>query len=277
MGRCKHLGLLKSSLSYTPHLSGASILLLDFITSLVPWSPQGVAAADSCWIRDTVLPFGCPLGSEIWSPEITMSVTSLFTDMAGNIPLYNIHNIPSIHNPIITAHDPNSQQHCESALRKLFPAQPWAAASLCVKWAPGNPPHQPPHLGSSDCSLSIPLLSMTQAVTTTSGLIGEHGNGFLPDNFSPSLGHMCVCVCVCVCVCALSCFHHAQLLATLWTVAHQTPLSMEFSMQEYWSGLPFPSPGIFLTQGSNPGLLHCRQILYHLSHQGSPSLPFTHC
>ena len=34
--------------------------------------------------------------------------------------------------------------------------------------------------------------------------------------------------------------------------------------------LPFPSPGIFPTQGSNPGLLHCRQILYHQSHQGSP-------
>ena len=31
----------------------------------------------------------------------------------------------------------------------------------------------------------------------------------------------------------------------------------------------FPSPGIFSTQGSNPGLLHCRQILYHLSHQRS--------
>ena len=30
--------------------------------------------------------------------------------------------------------------------------------------------------------------------------------------------------------------------------------------------------GIFWTQGLNPGLLHCRQILYHLSHQGSPSL-----
>ena len=29
-----------------------------------------------------------------------------------------------------------------------------------------------------------------------------------------------------------------------WTVAHQAPLSMEFSRQEYWSGLPFPSPGI---------------------------------
>ena len=30
--------------------------------------------------------------------------------------------------------------------------------------------------------------------------------------------------------------------------------------------------GIFLTQGSNPGLQHCKQILYHLSHQGSPSV-----
>ena len=32
-------------------------------------------------------------------------------------------------------------------------------------------------------------------------------------------------------------------LETAWTVAHQAPLSMEFSRQEYWSGLPFPSPG----------------------------------
>ena len=38
------------------------------------------------------------------------------------------------------------------------------------------------------------------------------------------------------------------------------------SRQEYWSGLPFPSPGIFPTQGSNPGLLHCRQMLYSLSY-----------
>ena len=34
-----------------------------------------------------------------------------------------------------------------------------------------------------------------------------------------------------------------QLFATLWSVAHQTPLSMGFFRQEYWSGLPFPSPG----------------------------------
>ena len=36
----------------------------------------------------------------------------------------------------------------------------------------------------------------------------------------------------------------AQLFATLWTVARQAPLSMGFSRQEYWSGLPFRSPGI---------------------------------
>ena len=52
-------------------------------------------------------------------------------------------------------------------------------------------------------------------------------------------------------------------------LVYQAPLSMEFSRQEHWSGLPFSSPGIFLTQGSNPGLLHFRQFLYHLNHQGS--------
>ena len=46
---------------------------------------------------------------------------------------------------------------------------------------------------------------------------------------------------------------------------------MRLSRQEYWSGLLFPSPGNFPTQGSNPGLPHCRQTLYHLSHQGSPN------
>ena len=36
---------------------------------------------------------------------------------------------------------------------------------------------------------------------------------------------------------------HAPLLATSWTLASQAPLFMAFSRQEYWSGLPFPSPG----------------------------------
>ena len=57
--------------------------------------------------------------------------------------------------------------------------------------------------------------------------------------------------------------------ATAWTVALQASLSMGFPRQEYWSVLPFLSLGIFLTQGSNPHLLHCRQILYCLSHQGT--------
>ena len=57
-------------------------------------------------------------------------------------------------------------------------------------------------------------------------------------------------------VCMLSRFSHVRLFATLWTVAHQAPPSMRFSRQEYWSGLPCPSPGIVLTQGSSPRLLH---------------------
>ena len=55
---------------------------------------------------------------------------------------------------------------------------------------------------------------------------------------------------------------------TPWTIVRQPPQSREFSRQEYWSGLPFPTPRIFSTQGSNPGLPLCRQILYLLSHQG---------
>ena len=55
---------------------------------------------------------------------------------------------------------------------------------------------------------------------------------------------------------------HVQLCPTLlrppWTVAYQALLSIKFSRQAYWSGLPFLLQGIFLTQGSNPGFPHCR-------------------
>ena len=97
---------------------------------------------------------------------------------------------------------------------------------------------------------------------------------------------------------------------TPWTIAHKAPLSMGFSRQEYWNGLPCPPPGDLPnpgiepkspalqadsllsepsgkpkntgvgslallqgncpTRGSNPGLPHCRWILYQLSHQRSP-------
>ena len=59
-----------------------------------------------------------------------------------------------------------------------------------------------------------------------------------------------------MCACMLSCFSLVGLCVTLWPVAHQALLSMEFSRQEYWSGLPCPLQGIFLTQGLNPHLLH---------------------
>ena len=111
------------------------------------------------------------------------------------------------------------------------------------------------------------------------------------------------------CAQSLSCI---QLFGTKWTVACQPPLSMRFSRQEHWSGLPCPPPGdlpnpgvesrsptlqadslpseppgkpmntgvgslsllqgIFPTQGLNWGLLHCRWILYQLSHKGSPRI-----
>ena len=50
----------------------------------------------------------------------------------------------------------------------------------------------------------------------------------------------------------LSCFSHVWLFATPWTVAHQAPLSTEFSRQEYWSGLPCPSPGDLPDPGIEP-------------------------
>ena len=43
-----------------------------------------------------------------------------------------------------------------------------------------------------------------------------------------------------------------QLFATPWTVAYQAPLSMGFSRQEYWNGLPFPSPGDLPNPGIEP-------------------------
>ena len=48
---------------------------------------------------------------------------------------------------------------------------------------------------------------------------------------------------------SLSC---VRLFVTLWTIAYQAPLSMGFSRQEYWSGLPFPSPGDLSDPGIEP-------------------------
>ena len=64
---------------------------------------------------------------------------------------------------------------------------------------------------------------------------------------------------------------HVRLFATPWTVAHGLLGPWDFPGKSTGVGCHFLLQGIFLTQGSNPGLPHCRQMLYHLSHQGSPS------
>ena len=55
-----------------------------------------------------------------------------------------------------------------------------------------------------------------------------------------------------VCVYVLCCFSRLRLFATLWIIAHQAPLSMWFSRQEYWSGLPCPPPGDLPNPGIEP-------------------------
>ena len=52
--------------------------------------------------------------------------------------------------------------------------------------------------------------------------------------------------------CMLSCFSYVQLFATLWTIARQAPLSLGFSTQEYWTGLPCPPPGDLPNPGIEP-------------------------
>ena len=70
-------------------------------------------------------------------------------------------------------------------------------------------------------------------------------------------------VCECVCVGALI---RVWLFVTPWTVTRQTPLSMEFSRQKYWSGLSFPPPEDLPDPRWNWSLLHCQAESLLLSH-----------
>ena len=62
---------------------------------------------------------------------------------------------------------------------------------------------------------------------------------------------------------------HVWFFVTTWTVAHQAPPSMEFSRQEYWSGLLFPPPGDLPNPGINLHLLHWQMDSFPLRHLGS--------
>ena len=81
-----------------------------------------------------------------------------------------------------------------------------------------------------------------------------------------------ICVCT-MCVCKVT--RHVWLFATSGTEAHQAPLSLGFSRQEYWSGLPCPPPGDLPDPETEPASLHrlyCRLILYHwVTREDQPS------
>ena len=71
-------------------------------------------------------------------------------------------------------------------------------------------------------------------------------------------------------LCMLSLFSHVQLFATPWTIACQASLSLRFSRQEYWSGLPFPTLGDLPHPGTELKSPVGRWILYHWATQKTP-------
>ena len=103
----------------------------------------------------------------------------------------------------------------------------------------------------------------------------ESGGNIQTDTCPMCIGLSCSDLYWCVCA------HRVWFFVTTWVLAHETLLSVEFSKQEYWSGLPFPTPGdpwkIFkdpLDRKSNPGLqghLHWQVDSLPLRHLGSPS------
>ena len=124
-------------------------------------------------------------------------------------------------------------------LFKLSEAQGICAWRLTQQWAPGLKaphPYRKDHIPKAICCCLV----------------------------AKSCLALCVCVCVCVCVLCLTLLQpHGCSLAMflcLWDFpCKNTGVDCHSLLQ-----------GIFLTQGTNPGLLHCRQILYHPNHQGSP-------
>ena len=70
------------------------------------------------------------------------------------------------------------------------------------------------------------------------------------------------------CACMLS---HVLFFAAAWTVAHQSPVTMGFSRQEHWSGLPCLLQGIFPTSVSSVSCIN-RWVLYHQRYLGNPCL-----
>ena len=77
-------------------------------------------------------------------------------------------------------------------------------------------------------------------------------------------------LCSCFDIIVVQLLSHVQLFVTLWTVACQAPLSMGFSRQEYWNGLPFPSPGDLPDPGIEPMSPALADGFFVTEYQGSP-------
>ena len=110
-------------------------------------------------------------------------------------------------------------------------------------------------------------------------MAGQRGNPNFREKQAPTRKNRIWSPGVCVHAQLLSC---VQLFVTPWIIALQAPLSLGFPRQEYWSGLPFPPPGIFQTQGLNLHvlcLLHWQADLSPLSHPGSrlPGVEVSRC
>ena len=110
------------------------------------------------------------------------------------------------------------------------------------KWCSWQPDAYLPRFPSSDGWFPQPCIYLKTHVAPRLGwqLMGEK-HTFLENELY--LWHQ---------ACVLSHFSPVSFFVTPWTVAHQAPLSMGFSRQEYWSGLPFPSPGDLPDPGIKP-------------------------
>ena len=85
--------------------------------------------------------------------------------------------------------------------------------------------------------------------TEESGRLQSVGSHRVRHDWTTEHTHMYIYACM------LSHFSHVRFCVTLWTVAHQAPLSMEFSRLEYWNRLPFPPAGDLPNPGIEPASL----------------------
>ena len=141
--------------------------------------------------------------------------------------------------------------------------------------------HALPTLGSANSANSVnnkttgPMNRMKSNIWTYVGIYFEP----ISSGIKFSLDFYVWCQMLLISWCVLSHFSHVWLSVTLWTVACQAPLSMGFSRQEYWSGLPcpppegLPNPGIEPMSPMAPAL---QADSLPLSHWGSPSILVPH-